>query len=156
MTSRLQLLDALRATAALLVLTFHFEGLLDFGPPVGGPEANNQRFYFGLMGVEFFFVISGLVILLTIERRKKLSRYGSCCSCCRKGRATRQLALLSLAARLARIRRLRIFSPWSARYRRCNTSSTAIALVSLVINSLCERILRCKLRKIIRLITTHV
>lgn len=68
MTSRLQLLDVLRAIAALLVLAFHFEGLLAFVPPDGWPDAGDGRFYLGLMGVELFFVISGMVILLTLER----------------------------------------------------------------------------------------
>ncbi len=67
-TGRLQLLDVLRAMAAVLVLVFHFEGLLGFVPPDGWPEGEAMHFYLGLMGVELFFVISGMVILLTIER----------------------------------------------------------------------------------------
>lgn len=54
MTSRLQLLDVLRAMAAFLVLVFHFEGLLAFVPPNGWPEGGAMHFYLGLMGVELF------------------------------------------------------------------------------------------------------
>jgi peptidoglycan/LPS O-acetylase OafA/YrhL len=75
MTSRLQLLDVLRAMAALLVVAVHFEGLLAFAPPDGWPEASDLHFYLGLMGVELFFVISGMVILLTIERSSSIGHF---------------------------------------------------------------------------------
>jgi peptidoglycan/LPS O-acetylase OafA/YrhL len=75
MTSRLQLLDVLRAIAAVLVLAFHFEGLFGFVPPDIWPEGNDPRFYLGLMGVELFFVISGLVILLTLERTRSVRQF---------------------------------------------------------------------------------
>lgn len=75
MTRRLLLLDVLRAIAALLVLTFHFEGLLTFVPPENWPGASDQRFHMGVMGVELFFVISGLVILVTLERAKSVQHF---------------------------------------------------------------------------------
>jgi peptidoglycan/LPS O-acetylase OafA/YrhL len=75
MTSRLQLLDVLRAMAALLVLAFHFEGLLTFVPPDGWPEVTDQWLQLGLMGVELFFVIGGMVILLTLERTRSMQHF---------------------------------------------------------------------------------
>ena len=66
--ARLPLLDVLRGIAALLVMIFHYEGLLQFVAPSLWPDITEQRLWFGLLGVELFFVISGAVILLTIER----------------------------------------------------------------------------------------
>jgi peptidoglycan/LPS O-acetylase OafA/YrhL len=67
---RLPLLDVLRALAATLVLIFHYEGLLQFSPPSTWPEVSDQQLWFGLLGVELFFVISGAIILLTAERTR--------------------------------------------------------------------------------------
>jgi peptidoglycan/LPS O-acetylase OafA/YrhL len=69
-TDRLPFVDMLRAIAALLVLIFHYEGLLQFVAPSDWPAVSEQRLWFGLLGVELFFVISGAVILLTVERTK--------------------------------------------------------------------------------------
>jgi peptidoglycan/LPS O-acetylase OafA/YrhL len=49
---RLKSLDGLRAIAALGVVAYHFR---------------EPTFYYGLLGVELFFVISGFVILMTVE-----------------------------------------------------------------------------------------
>lgn len=51
---RLGGLDGLRAIAALGVIAFHYDG--------------EGLFYYGLLGIELFFVISGFVILMTIEK----------------------------------------------------------------------------------------
>jgi peptidoglycan/LPS O-acetylase OafA/YrhL len=46
-------LDSLRGIAAIAVLSFHYETSIA---------------YYGLLGVELFFIISGYVILMTLER----------------------------------------------------------------------------------------
>lgn len=67
--ARIESLDALRAIAALLVLIFHYELLSQNVPPGGSPKAMDAIWtQYGLMGVELFFVISGFVILMTLER----------------------------------------------------------------------------------------
>jgi peptidoglycan/LPS O-acetylase OafA/YrhL len=67
-TRRLESLDVLRAMAAISVLSFHYEDLLTSAWPSGWPSARDQWLHLGLMGVELFFVISGAVILMTLER----------------------------------------------------------------------------------------
>jgi peptidoglycan/LPS O-acetylase OafA/YrhL len=57
---RLRSLDGLRGLAALAVLGYHFSEPLA---------------YYGLMGVELFFVISGFVILMTLERTRSLTDF---------------------------------------------------------------------------------
>lgn len=58
-TSRIQELDALRGIAALMVVLFHFTMLRPGTPYI---------FRFGVTGVDLFFMISGYVIFLTINR----------------------------------------------------------------------------------------
>jgi len=66
MKKRLSELDALRGIAALLVVVFHINATY--------PIANNnlvQGFVkFGITGVDLFFMISGFVILMTLEKTK--------------------------------------------------------------------------------------
>ena len=57
-------LDGLRGLAACAVMAFHFGSRLP-GEPV----------HFGLLGVELFFVISGFVILLTLEQRRSIGHF---------------------------------------------------------------------------------
>jgi peptidoglycan/LPS O-acetylase OafA/YrhL len=64
---RLHSLDALRALAAILVLAFHFEGLLYTDPPNYVISPDGFWLHYALLGVELFFVISGFVILMTLE-----------------------------------------------------------------------------------------
>lgn len=57
---RLETLDALRGLAALAVVAYHYF---------------SAYFWFGLMGVELFFVISGFVILMTLERARSVREF---------------------------------------------------------------------------------
>lgn len=56
---RIEELDALRGIAALMVLLFHFT--------MGRPEAN-WGFKLGTTGVDLFFIISGFVIFMSLEK----------------------------------------------------------------------------------------
>lgn len=63
---RFEELDALRGIAALLVVVFHFT--------MGKKEAE-LGFFLGNTGVDLFFMISGFVILLSLEHVKKLGQF---------------------------------------------------------------------------------
>lgn len=67
-TRRVPELDALRGIAALSVLLFHFT----FGYDNGFDRISPNHFYFryGYLGVSLFFVISGFVIFMTLEKTK--------------------------------------------------------------------------------------
>jgi peptidoglycan/LPS O-acetylase OafA/YrhL len=67
--SRLRELDSLRGIAACLVLLYHFSYQND--PQKVWPF----RIPWGHFGVELFFVISGFVILMTIERSGRVSEF---------------------------------------------------------------------------------
>src|SRR6187200_1820250 len=54
---RLRGLDGLRGIAVLAVMAYHYD---------------EQRAHYGLLGVEMFFVISGFVILMTMEKTNSL------------------------------------------------------------------------------------
>ena len=58
--NRLLVLDALRGIAALLVLLFHFS--------LGHKDTTYPFFRFGVTGVDLFFIISGFVIMMSLER----------------------------------------------------------------------------------------
>ena len=64
--ARLEALDALRGTAALAVVMYHF---LSRGPELY-PELGTRAEWvqFGQYGVHLFFVISGFVIFMTLQR----------------------------------------------------------------------------------------
>ena len=64
---RLTNLDGLRGLAALAVLLYHYTSIF----PRFWPEAEPTGFLvdFGGFGVHLFFIISGFVILMTLEKR---------------------------------------------------------------------------------------
>ncbi len=66
-TSRLHLLDGLRGVAVLLVMIFHYTCIFPRFVPSALPSA--FTFEPGLFGVHLFFIISGFVILMTLEKR---------------------------------------------------------------------------------------
>ena len=69
--SRIAVLDAFRALAIIAVLFYHlgFLAELEFATPLSGAAAFWLRvFSYGWLGVEFFFMISGFVIFMTLAR----------------------------------------------------------------------------------------
>ena len=60
-SNRLQELDALRGIAVMLVVFLHF---------TSADGQSKNIFKLGVTGVDLFFVISGFVILLTLEKTK--------------------------------------------------------------------------------------
>ena len=66
--SRIKVLDSLRVCAILMVFLHHY-----YSPGIY-PELG-KLFYFGTLGVPLFFVISGFVITLTLERTKDYKTY---------------------------------------------------------------------------------
>ena len=71
-TRRLVGLDALRGLAAGAVLLHHHAQYYD--ALFGGRAPLGINFGAGHYGVELFFIISGFVILMTIERRRTAAR----------------------------------------------------------------------------------
>jgi peptidoglycan/LPS O-acetylase OafA/YrhL len=68
---RLRGLDALRGVAALMVLLFHYT-TAECGDGLACQPRTVPTVWFGYYGVELFFVISGLVIFWTLDRRADL------------------------------------------------------------------------------------
>ncbi|MEO8614627.1 MAG: acyltransferase [Luteolibacter sp.] len=71
--SRLEILDALRGIAAIAVAVFHFTNAMR-------PNFFQEASYFGQLGVDVFFVISGFIIPYSLARsryciRKDYGRY---------------------------------------------------------------------------------
>lgn len=69
--SRIAVLDAFRALAIIAVLFYHigFLAELEFATPLSGAPGFWMRvFSYGWLGVEFFFMISGFVIFMTLAR----------------------------------------------------------------------------------------
>ena len=74
--SRLEGLDALRGIAALSVVLYHY-GVWHFEPPQAGLYAGRTIFWlpYGRFGVELFFIISGFVIFMTLQRTTSLYQF---------------------------------------------------------------------------------
>ena len=66
--SRIQFLDGLRGLAILMVVLFHaYARWLDLYP-YGSKFAGIPVFAYGMLGVQLFFIISGFVIFMTLEK----------------------------------------------------------------------------------------
>jgi peptidoglycan/LPS O-acetylase OafA/YrhL len=67
--TRLVELDALRGIAALAVVLVHYTYVYE--RDYGHAETFPFTFYFGHLGVQLFFIISGFVILMSLEKTKR-------------------------------------------------------------------------------------
>jgi peptidoglycan/LPS O-acetylase OafA/YrhL len=67
-TSRIEFLDALRGAAILLVVLFHAYARWSDVVPYGDRFSRFPIFSYGWLGVELFFMISGFVIFLTLDK----------------------------------------------------------------------------------------
>ncbi|MDR6515242.1 acyltransferase family protein [Chryseobacterium camelliae] len=65
---RIEVLDGLRGLAILLVFLFHGYYIWDAYYPFGKLYAGNLLFKYGSLGVQLFFLISGFVILMSVEK----------------------------------------------------------------------------------------
>lgn len=63
---RLLELDALRGLAAVYVLIFHF--ICSYQQSLGAKAFELSRFFSGIYGVQLFFIISGYVIFMSLDR----------------------------------------------------------------------------------------
>ncbi|WP_295199678.1 acyltransferase [uncultured Chryseobacterium sp.] len=66
--TRIEVLDGLRGLAILLVFLFHGYYIWDAYYPFGKLYADNLLFKYGSLGVQLFFLISGFVILMSVEK----------------------------------------------------------------------------------------
>lgn len=66
MTQRYSELDAFRGIAAIMVVLFHYS--VKYGQIYGHPIEPLIRFELGYYGVHLFFIISGFVIFLTLDK----------------------------------------------------------------------------------------
>lgn len=69
MTKRIEFLDGLRGLAILLVICFHTFSRYPKIVPYGNLYGNFPLFKYGFLGVQLFFLISGFVILMSLEKR---------------------------------------------------------------------------------------
>lgn len=75
MTNRINYLDGLRGLAILLVFGFHAFSRWPNLLPYGDNYAEIALFKYGWLGVELFFLISGFVILMTLEKSQTASNF---------------------------------------------------------------------------------
>ncbi len=68
MTQRYAELDALRGIAAIMVVLFHYS--VKYGQIYGNPVEPMISFELGYYGVHLFFIISGFVIFLTLDKTR--------------------------------------------------------------------------------------
>jgi len=71
---RLEGLDALRGIAAVSVMLYHYTSRYGWWFPVPPPRAS-LVFPHGNFGVELFFIVSGFVIFMTLERSRSLADF---------------------------------------------------------------------------------
>lgn len=74
-TKRFELLDLFRFMAILMVMFYHYFSRWTIGDDAVDlyPYSNKYNFFlWGRMGVQFFFIISGFVIYMTLERASSL------------------------------------------------------------------------------------
>lgn len=73
--SRIDSLDGLRGLAILLVLFFHTYSRWSDYMPWASVHKDFYVFKFGFLGVQLFFLISGFVIYMTLERCSSLTQF---------------------------------------------------------------------------------
>jgi peptidoglycan/LPS O-acetylase OafA/YrhL len=74
---RLPGLDGLRGLAAVAVMLFHYTvWLAQLSRTSHQPYGSVLWFPYGIFGVELFFIISGFVIFMTLDRRPTLADFG--------------------------------------------------------------------------------
>lgn len=78
MNQRIKILDGFRALAILPVVLFHF--FTRWTPPFNDVSlypygSDYDYFMFGKMGVQFFFIISGFVIVYTLDNTQNLKQF---------------------------------------------------------------------------------
>lgn len=74
-SDRIEFLDGLRGLAILLVVMFHAYARWPELVPYGSTFSNIKLFSYGWLGVQLFFLISGFVIFLTLDRCANLSEF---------------------------------------------------------------------------------
>lgn len=74
-TGRLAFLDGLRGVAILMVLAYHAYARWPNSVPYGTTYADLWPAQFGYLGVQLFFLISGFVILMTLEKTGSLGEF---------------------------------------------------------------------------------
>jgi peptidoglycan/LPS O-acetylase OafA/YrhL len=73
--SRIDYLDGLRGIAIFLVLVFHAYSRWSNIVPYGEVYKNFPLFRQGFLGVQLFFLISGFVIFMTLDKTKNLKQF---------------------------------------------------------------------------------
>ncbi len=73
--NRINFLDGFRGLAILLVLLFHAYARWSSVVPYGDEFSMFPVFSYGYLGVNLFFLISGFVILMTLEKSKDFFQF---------------------------------------------------------------------------------
>ncbi len=73
--NRIEFLDGLRGLAVLLVILFHSYARWPELVPYGSTFSDIMLFSYGWLGVQLFFLISGFVIFMTLDRCTNLSEF---------------------------------------------------------------------------------
>ena len=72
---RIEFLDGLRGVAIIMVILFHAYTRWPKIVPYGNSYSNIYFFKYGYLGVQLFFLISGFVILMSLEKSRKFSTF---------------------------------------------------------------------------------